>query len=191
MPARAKKPRVTRDPDRTREALITAARLEFEEPGYEQTNTNKIAQRAGYAPQTFYRHFADKLEIFLAVYEDWSRTEQAALDHVRDAGAVAQILIRHHKQTRVMRRTLRYLSVTEPRVRAARAQTRLEQIERIRGRLKRLANVPHAELAARLLLVERLSDACAEGELSDLGLSATEAASELTKVLRFAFAARA
>jgi AcrR family transcriptional regulator len=50
-----------------RSVLIAAARLEFEEFGFEGTNSNAIARRAGYAPQTFYRHFEDKREIFLAV----------------------------------------------------------------------------------------------------------------------------
>src|SRR6516164_2929685 len=75
-----KRTSMQRDPEATRAALIEAARLEFEEAGFDATQSNKIAARAGYAPQTFYRHFSSKLEIFLAVYDQWVADEQKALD---------------------------------------------------------------------------------------------------------------
>src|SRR5688572_2853570 len=54
-----------------RGALLDAARAEFDEAGFEGTDTNRIARRAGYAPQTFYRHFADKTTIFVETYHRW------------------------------------------------------------------------------------------------------------------------
>src|SRR4051812_9867208 len=59
------KPPVTRERGAGREALLEAARAEFDESGFEGTDTNRIARRAGYAPQTFYRHFTDKTAIFI------------------------------------------------------------------------------------------------------------------------------
>jgi AcrR family transcriptional regulator len=52
----------------TRERLVQAAAAEFREQGFAGTDTNRIARRAGFAPQTFYRWFTDKTEIFIAVY---------------------------------------------------------------------------------------------------------------------------
>src|SRR5713226_3801558 len=62
--------------------LIAAAAKEFNTRGFHGTDTNRIARRAGFAPQTFYRHFADKTAIFLAVYERWWKDESAALQSV-------------------------------------------------------------------------------------------------------------
>ena len=44
-------------------------------------------RRAGYAPQTFYRHFTDKVDILLAVYADWVAEERKA---VMEAGSIRQ-----------------------------------------------------------------------------------------------------
>ena len=51
----------------TGEKLIAAAAAEFDDHGFLGTDTNKIARRAGFAPQTFYRWHKDKTAIFLAV----------------------------------------------------------------------------------------------------------------------------
>jgi AcrR family transcriptional regulator len=165
-------------PADTRARLLAAAQKEFNRSGYFGTDTNRIARRAGFAPQTFYRHFADKIAIFLAVYEGWWQDESAALsevlatpalrDHARQA---AKIVLDFHTRWRVFRRSLRHLAIEEPRVRAARAAARLAQIERHASRDSRST----AQLAAALLKAERLCDAHADGELADLGLSRTAA----------------
>lgn len=178
---------VRRNPAKTRLALIEAAKVEFEVPGFEATNSNKIAGRAGFAPQTFYRHFDHKLEIFLAVYERWTDDGMVAIDGVRRAEAAARITVRHHKTSLRFRRTLRHLSVVEPAVRTARAASRCKQIEHIRARLPHVAEIEQATLLANLLMVERLSDACAEGEFADLGLSERQAETELARLMQAVF----
>src|SRR5262249_20461426 len=150
-----------------------------EDDGFDGTNSNRIAARAGYAPQTFYRHFVDKLDIFLAVYAAWVDDEFAVLERTRDPAKAAAIIVRHHRRSLQMRRSLRHLTVCEPRVRAARAKSRLAQIERMRERSPRLNKATIAELAAALLLVERLADACAESEFGDLGVSPKAAEAQL------------
>jgi AcrR family transcriptional regulator len=50
--------------------LVEAAAKEFAECGFEGTDTNKIARRAGFAPQTLYGWFEDKTAIFLVVYSE-------------------------------------------------------------------------------------------------------------------------
>ena len=56
-----------KSPD-TRTRLIEAAAQEFADPGFFATDTNKIAGRAGFSPKTFYRHFKNKVDVFIAVY---------------------------------------------------------------------------------------------------------------------------
>jgi len=179
-----------RRPDATRAALLDAARLEFEEAGFDATNTNKIAARAGYAPQTFYRHFADKLDIFLAVYRAWTVAELQLLDGVRDADAAADVVIKHHKASLNFRRALRLLSLTDTRIRAARAESRKLQVARLRERLPHLSERKFSELVTSLLLLERITDACAEGEFADVGVKAAEATQLVAALIRKEFGKR-
>src|SRR5271156_3112848 len=75
-PARKK---IVRDPAATAKALLDAAEREFNARGFDGTDSNRIARAAGFAPQTFYRHFPDKRAVFLAVYERWWKGESDAL----------------------------------------------------------------------------------------------------------------
>lgn len=158
-----------RIPEETRTRLLAAAEKEFNTAGFDGTDTNRIAKRAGYAPQTFYRHFPDKTAIFLAVYDAWWRAESAALAHskARNSKEAATIALDFHKRWRIFRRSLRHLAIVDVKVRKARTLARAEQIERWKKAGSRGSN---AELAAALLTAERLLDAAAEGELADLGL---------------------
>jgi AcrR family transcriptional regulator len=95
-------------PAETRQRLIQAAAVELETEGYFATDSNRIARAAGYAPGTFYKHFADKRAIFLAVYDDWVDAEWRAISDVVAAGAplaelagqLVDLLIAHHRRWR-------------------------------------------------------------------------------------------
>jgi AcrR family transcriptional regulator len=50
--------------ERTRAALLTAAREVFEERGFLETKISEICERAGVAYGSFYTHFADKDAVF-------------------------------------------------------------------------------------------------------------------------------
>ena len=168
-----------RDPAATFAQLLDAAEREFNAHGFEGTDTNRIAKAAGYAPQTFYRHFRDKKAVFLAVYDRWWKDEVASVE--RSAAGrppsgeqAARVALAFHTKWRVFRRSLRHLAIVDPEVRAARTAARRAQI----ARMKRLSGRPgrsDAELFAQLLTAERLCDAAAEGELADLGMSAKAA----------------
>ena len=112
----------------TRMALVEAAAAEFEKVGYEQTNTNAIARRAGFAPQTFYRHFKDKLAIFLSAYARWTEEELTVISDAASTEDLVRATLRHHETSKLFRRTLRDLSVRVPEVAAARAQSRRRQL---------------------------------------------------------------
>ncbi len=55
-----------------REAILTAAIAVFAEHGYQGATMEQIARRAGVAKGTAYLHFADKADLFYAVFERWA-----------------------------------------------------------------------------------------------------------------------
>lgn len=159
----------------TKALLLAAAAIEFNTLGFNGTDTNRIARAAGFAPQTFYRHFADKTEIFIRVYEQWQEDERtriasamhAAPNSAGQALAVAATLIADHREWARFRRSLRLLAVEDDRVRAARAASRRGQLDALSARL---APSPWASRVGALLTVERLCDAAADAETEDLGI---------------------
>ena len=54
----------------TRDALLAAAREVFARDGYLATTTTTIAKAAGVANGSFYTHFTDKYEIFVALWQE-------------------------------------------------------------------------------------------------------------------------
>lgn len=177
-PMRALKP--------TAEKLVQAAAAEFNENGYSGTDTNRIARRAGFAPQTFYRWFKDKTEVFVEVYRLWQRQEGALLrgllaEHASDARLV-EATVAHHRAYLVFRRSLRQLSLENAEVRAVRARSRLGQIAQLRkwGGGEGRAD---SDLAATLFQLERLADALAEGEFADMGVDAAAGEAALASLI--------
>lgn len=179
---------VANKPADTGELLLLAARVEFGEHGYSGTDTNKIARRAGFAPQTFYRWYDDKTAIFIAVYRRWEADEYTLLGELVAKRASARRLmnavVEHHRQHLVFRRSLRRLAVEDDAVRRARAESRLRQIDNI-VRLRRdpSRTLDPAQVAIALLQVERLADALAEDEFADLGVAESAARAELVSLL--------
>jgi AcrR family transcriptional regulator len=172
-----------RAPEETRSNLIAAAGRLFNSVGYYGTDSNRIARQAGYAPGTFYVHFADKLEIFLEVYRGWVESEwQAITATVRpgrrpggEGARIARIVLAHHREWRMFRASLRALTVTEPRVHDARVAERKRQIARTAEQLRaRGVTPPPARIYANLLLFEILCDAVADGDTAKLGIRESE-----------------
>lgn len=54
----------------TRRLILDTAYMLFEEQGYEQTTTRKLATRAGVAVGTVFQHFPDKASLLVAAFED-------------------------------------------------------------------------------------------------------------------------
>lgn len=153
--------------------LVQAAMAEFAEHGYTNTDSNKIARRAGFAPQTFYRWFKDKISIFIATYRLWEEDEWQILTMLMQQQAapsqIAQAVVAQHRAHLLFRRSLRQLALEHPQVRQARAESRLRQVGRICEWSDTLLTDTES-LMVMLLQIERLADAVAEGELRDMGL---------------------
>ena len=168
-------------PKETAERLLNAAGEEFNEHGFAGTDTNRIARRAGFAPQTFYRWYEDKIDIFIRVYQAWQAAEAHTLGAMLRANApdleVARAAVSHHRAYLKFRRSLKLLSLENDKVRAVRAESRLRQLQMIRMLQADRAQA-ETEIVALLFQMERLADALAEGEIADMGLdeASTEAA---------------
>ncbi len=204
-----KKP-LPRAPEETRSRLVEAAGKLFNSVGYFGTDSNRIARAAGYAPGTFYVHFADKLEIFLEVYRGWVASEWQAIAAViapaQAAGAgslahvpekwkpifrkghasalslrIAQAVLRHHREWRMFRKSLRALTMTDERVHQARVKERARQIAQTAQLLEaRGVRQTPARIYANLLLFEILCDAVADGDTASLGLKERDILARLT-----------
>jgi AcrR family transcriptional regulator len=169
-----------------RALLLKAAQLEFEEHGFDGTQTNAIARRARYAPQTFYRHFPDKKAIFLAIYLDWAEAEAKALAKADTITAMMDALLDHHVAHRLFRRSLRHLTSIDPEIARVRAQTRQLQMRAITDRFPHLNE---AEALTLIFTLERLCDAWAEGEFEACGITQQEARDQMSAILRNALRA--
>ena len=174
--------------EQTIERLVATATEEFRRYGYNGTDVNRIARRSGMAPTTFYRVFKDKLDVFIAVYQDWVEREKSMLRVLMTLNApdadLVSTCIGHHRDHLPFRRSLRQLAYEEVRVRHARAQTRLETINDIRV-WRGQPEGDDAQTASDLIQFERLADALAEGEFADMGLDEGQAlGAELAAILR-------
>jgi AcrR family transcriptional regulator len=164
--------------------LLHAATAEFVEHGYDGTSTNRISERAGFAPQTFYRWYQDKLAIFLAVHQAWAEAELAELDAMLTESApsahLAEVMVESHRSFLTFQRSLKRLAQDIPEVRQAVAKARLMQIQRIQSR----HGQRHVEqVAAQLIGMHHWCEALAEGEFSELGLRGEQAYAHLTALI--------
>jgi len=177
-------------PDETRARLVQATAAELEERGYHGTDSNRIAKAAGYAPGTFYKHFADKKAAFLAAYDAWAGEEWDAIERLMGegqpakklAGALVALLVSHHRRSRGMRASLRALVALDDEVRAHHRAARSRQVARLSA-LGPPSKKRVREGALLMLLVERVCDAIADDELASLGLTEADARAHLEREL--------
>jgi AcrR family transcriptional regulator len=184
----ARPPRKTPRPRRgtsegTRERLVATAAEVLNRDGYFGTDSNALARAAGYAPATFYKHFADKREILLAAYESWVAAEWRHIGEVLrgEPGERAPLaeelttwIIEHHRRWRGLRASLLALVGVDPVVRdfyVGQRRRQLELLEEMRG-TRRPARGDREADALLLFSFERACDALASGEAEALGLHA-------------------
>ena len=175
-------PRVRRgSPEATRDRLVAAAALLFNRHGYHGADSNQIAQAAGYSPGTFYKHFRDKREIFLAACETWVNAQSEEVAAVLASGGsnrdiarrLVALSIAFHTRWRGLRSSLRELIFTDSVVRTFHRKQRRRQLDMMAELRRKRGTRPHRreEDIIHLYTTERTYDAIAQGELRELGLS--------------------
>lgn len=186
----------------TRERLLQAARDLIDEGGYGATSVLAIADRAGVASGTLYRHFASKEELFVQLFRDVCDREDRAItavvDAIRDTAAAVELLeavVATFAERALGNRRLAWALLAEPvdpRVDAERLAYRARSTERIAEVLQR--GIDEAEIPAQdvNLTAAAVVGACGEalaGPLSPLGQARPDA-DEVVGALR-AFVRRA
>jgi AcrR family transcriptional regulator len=167
-------------PEQTRARLVATAGEIFNRVGYHGTDSNQIAKEAGYATGTFYKHFKDKREAFLAVYEAWVTSEWSAVDTELSSGRnpeetarrLVKLSIDFHTRWRGLRASLIELVFTDEEVRRFYRSQRRRQLDVIAQLRHRLGIPPgrREDDAILLFTTERTYDAIGQGELQALGL---------------------
>jgi AcrR family transcriptional regulator len=181
-------------PEHTRARLIQTAAQLFNEMPYWETDSNQISKAAGYSTGTFYRHFKDKREIFIAAYREWVAEEWAniesrlspaqtpgeSIDRASDA------LIEHHRRWRVFRGNLRALVTYDEELRELTHSLRRETLEKM-SILRSLHGQPARDLerdAIHAMMFERICDALADGDFKSLGCSVEAAQAAFRSMMR-------
>jgi AcrR family transcriptional regulator len=178
-------------PEQTRERLLETAEEVFNRLGYHGTDSNQIAHQAGYATGTFYKHFKDKKELFLAVYERWVGDEWQAVSGAIEAGgtpgqiarALVKVSIDFHTKGRGLRSSLQVLVSSDPDVRRFYRQQRRVQLDTM-SRIRKEIGAPsrtREEDAIHLYTTERVFDAIANSELGLLGLDRNAVIEEMVR----------
>ena len=167
-------------PEQTRDRLIAAAANQFNRFGYHGTDSNAIAKEAGYATGTFYKHFRDKREIFLASYDRWLNAqwkqigeELSPMGKPREtARRIVMLSIRYHTEWKGLRASLMELVFSDADARKFfRMQRRrqLDLIAELRSRFSLPARTREQD-AIHLYMTERIFDAVGQGEIQALDL---------------------
>ena len=166
----------------TRERLLRAARQLIDEGGYGATSVLAIAERAGVASGTLYRHFASKEDLFVELFRDVCDHEDRAiaaalngLGQAPPATDVVEQIVGTFAQRALRNRRLAWALLAEPvdpRVDAERLAYRARSTERIEAVLQRgidAGEIPEQNVS---LTAAAVVGACGEvlvGPLSPLG----------------------
>jgi len=179
-------PRAKPNTSDTRTRLLEAAMSEFIEQGYAGTDTNRIARRAGFAPQTFYRWFEDKKAILSAVLGVWLETEcrswQAVLlDQTLPIEQLADACVDNARPFLTFRQHLRSVLLTDETLRLQQAQARRQLIDQLAP-----ADAPDAQratMAALLSQIDALTELLARDDIALMGLSDAPARADLGQLI--------
>lgn len=78
---------------RNRQAILTAARICFQDQGYENTTIRDLIQKTDLASGTFYNYFRSKQDIFAALLTDFLSGLNEHLHHSRRSATTAEDFI--------------------------------------------------------------------------------------------------
>jgi AcrR family transcriptional regulator len=182
-------------PEQTRARLARTAAEVFNRVPYWEADTNAIAKEAGYSTGTFYRHFKDKREIFIAAYNEFVAEEWANIENTVQIGQTpgesidraADALIEHHRRWRVFRGNVRALITYDEELRELTYALRREQLKKIGLLRMRQGHQEPRELlsdAVHAMMFERVCDGIADGEFTSLGCSVEDAQHEFRTQMR-------
>jgi AcrR family transcriptional regulator len=186
-------------PTETRRRLVEAAAEDFNAHGLHETTAGRIAERAGYATGTFYKHFRSKNEALVAAYEAWVSAEWDAVGREVLAGGDPEGMARRivalgvelHVRWSGLRRAMFTLVASDASAQRSYRNLQRRQLKIVEALRKRRGEHGRRSREADalvLMTMERVFDGIAEGELRELRLSRTtlleHVVSLLTSVLQ-------
>lgn len=185
-------PKKKRNPVLAKETLLQSAKDIFNSKTYFSTDTNEIARNAGYAPATFYRYFQDKLDVFLALYQNWHEQQRIGvlqlIEEHQDSNIfiakLAPLIISFYRDWRGFRASVRCLAAIDEKVHAFRLARREELIKLV-NYVCRVYGLPAKSVAdtlCMLLTLERIGDALADGEFTHFKVSNDEAINRIAQL---------
>src|SRR5262245_37824296 len=184
MIERRRRGRPANEPTSTRAKLLAAAAAAFNTDGYFGTDTNKIARAAGFAPATFYQHFANKKEIFVEAYRHWVDADwqviEKAIGSEKAPRKIARAIVRahsaHHGKWVELRLSMHGLVATDKDCRKSYLQARADQLTRMRRLLNGLKapRLSQGDLLYSFLCIERASNAVTDGDIEALRIPRNE-----------------
>ncbi|MFD6893862.1 TetR/AcrR family transcriptional regulator [Rhodococcus sp. NPDC060086] len=110
-------PAVQQRLDAQRDSIASAAVALLTEHGYQGLSIAAVAEQAGVATGTVYRHFTDKSDLMIRVFREQCRREVDAVEAVASAGSAAERVVRVVETfaSRALRKpTLAYALLAEP-----------------------------------------------------------------------------
>lgn len=160
---------------------------EFIEHGFAGTDTNRIARRAGFAPQTFYRWFTDKKAILTSVLDVWLEAERDTWwavmnDTTLPPELLVDACIDNMRPFLTFRQHLRSVLLNDPALNDQHAQSRRRLIMNLAG--EDLNPERLAAMASLLCQADALMEVLARGDLTSMGLSDTPGRADLTRLLQ-------
>lgn len=128
-------------PAPTRQRLLDAARSVVEQHGYGGASVAAIAERAGVAAGTLYRHFPSKAELFVEVFRDVCEREIASATHAAraadSAAAKLDAVLANFARRALANPVLAWALIAEP-VDPAIEQVRIDYRRTYTGHVERL-----------------------------------------------------
>lgn len=178
-------------PRDTRTVLLETAAQIFNEVGYYGTDTNRIARAAGYAPATFYKHFKNKLEIFLECYPNVEPNLNELISDLDSDPSIAvgarravYRIFEHRKQWMGCYQSLRALALNDPvaaRAYKERKRDAAEAVVRLFAYVGSEISVADAFVAQQL--VSNMADSVLEGVTGELDIQVDEVVTVLLGLL--------
>lgn len=159
---------------------------EFIEHGFAGTDTNRIARRAGFAPQTFYRWFGDKKAILTSVLDVWLEAERDTWravmhDTTLPLDVLVDACIDNMRPFLTFRQHLRSVLLNDASLSDQHAQSRSQLINELAG--DNSSSERLATMASLFCQADALMEVLARGDINDMGLSDAPGRADLARLL--------
>lgn len=134
-------PRQQRDPEGNRNAILEAARKEFDEHGFGGARVIRIAEAAGLSHQLITYHFGGKQGLYDALQEDWSHASHELLSKIEPYAELIRSYVRAAYEGRewvrsVIREELEGHTLSESRISELRGFVAQAQAHQASGEIR-------------------------------------------------------